>query len=63
MKGDLSNAPPADYADGRPTTAVVVGMSNARRLMTLVRLRPAAVARLGSAPVLMPKPVVTRTSA
>jgi hypothetical protein len=41
----------------------LVGMSNALRLMTLVRLRPAVVARSGSVPVLMPKPVVTRTSA
>jgi hypothetical protein len=63
VKDDLSNAPPADYAGGWLTTAVVVGMSNALRLMTLVRLRPAAVARLGSDPVPMPKPVGTRTSA
>jgi hypothetical protein len=63
VKDDLSNAPPADYAGGWLTTAVVVGMSNALRPMTLVRLRPAAVATLGSVPVLMPNPVVTRTSA
>jgi hypothetical protein len=63
VKDDLSNAPLADYAGGWLTTAVVVGMSNALRLMTLVKLRPAAVARSGSVPVLMPKPVVTRTSA
>jgi hypothetical protein len=38
-------------------------MLKALRPMTLVRLRPAAVARLGSVPVLTPKPVGTRTSA
>ena len=63
VKDDLSNAPPADYAGHWPITAVVVGMLSALRLMTLVRLRPAAVARLGSDPVPMPKPVGTRTSA
>jgi hypothetical protein len=55
VKDDLSNAPPADYAGHWPITAVVVGMLSALRLMTLVRLRPAAVP--------MPKPVGTRTSA